>query len=563
MKKLYKVLSLIVVMTVVMSCDLEKDLNSPNDVGISAADPDLLMNKVQADFALFHSKVVGNHNILTSGVNQVIRHKAMVNADVYARAYRPTLFDEIWKDAYQKVLVNVETMIPLAEEKSLNVHVGAGKIIKALTYVTLVDVFGDVPFTEAIKGTEGNFNPAADGGAAIYAAALTLLNEAKASLANTAGLGLTRDIYYGGNRARWTTLANSIELKMQLNLTADPATKAAATARIQAIITANDLIDTDAEEFTYKWGTASVPAISRNPTYQEYYGPGLGQAGGDINNKFMLQMYRDKTLGVQDPRWRYYFYRQVGSRAQALIADPNSIGCPNVGPPHYLAAGEPFCFVEPGFMGRDHGNDSGKNPDGAVLTCVGAYPYGGRIDTNDGNASFFDRSQLGQGGNGAGIENIYMSWFTDFMLAEVAIRLNNDPIGAKTLMISGVNKSINRTRSFANSLGMTLPAGLEPSPVTYTATLGGYYDLPSTDKQEVILKEYWKSLWGNGLEAYNLYRRTGSPKDLQLSQNPNPGTFTYSMVYPSNYVNLNSSAPVKDPAALPRVFWDKTGFTLK
>jgi len=563
MKKLYKVLSLIVVMTVVMSCDLEKDLNSPNDVGISAADPDLLMNKVQADFALFHAKVVGNHNILTSGVNQVVRHKAMVNADVYARAYRPTLFDEIWKDAYQKVLVNVETMIPLAEEKDLNVHAGVGKIMKALTYVTLVDVFGDVPFTDAIKGTEGNFNPAADGGAAIYAAALTLLNEGKASLANTTGLGLTRDIYYGGSRARWTTLANSIELKMQLNLTADPATKAAATARIQAIITANDLIDTDAEEFTYKWGTASVPAISRNPTYQEYYGPGLGQAGGDINNKFLLQMYRDKTLGVQDPRWRYYFYRQVGSRAQALIADPNSIGCATVAPPHYLAAGEPFCFVEPGFMGRDHGNDSGKNPDGAVLTCVGAYPYGGRIDTNDGNASFFDRSQLGQGGNGAGIENIYMSWFTDFMLAEVAIRLNNDPVGAKALMLSGVNKSINRTRSFANSLGMTLPAGLEPSPVTYTATLGGYYDLPSTDKQEVILKEYWKSLWGNGLEAYNLYRRTGSPKDLQLSMNPNPGTFTYSMVYPSNYVNLNSSAPVKDPAALPRVFWDKTGFTLK
>ena len=563
MKKLYKVMILIVAMTVVMSCDLEKDLNSPNDVGLSAADPDLLMNKVQADFALFHSKVVGNHNILTSGVNQVIRHKAMVNADVYARAYRPTLFDEIWKDAYQKVLVNVETMIPLAEEKNLNVHVGVGKIMKALTYVTLVDVFGDVPFTEAIKGTEGNFNPAADGGAAIYAAALTLLNEAKTSLANTAGLGLTRDIYYAGSRARWTTLANSIELKMQLNLTADPATKAAAAARIQAIITANDLIDTDAEEFAYRWGTVAVPAISRNPTYQEYYGPGPGQAGGDINNKFLLQMYRDKTLGVQDPRWRYYFYRQVGSRAQALIADPNSIGCPTVGPAHYLAAGEPFCFVEPGFMGRDHGNDSGKNPDGAVLTCVGAYPYGGRIDTNDGNASFFDRSQLGQGGNGAGIENIYMSWFTDFMLAEVAIRLNNDPVGAKALMLSGVNKSINRTRSFANALGMTLPAGLEPSPVTYTATLGGYYDLPSTDKQEVILKEYWKSLWGNGLEAYNLYRRTGSPKDLQLSLNPAPGTFTYSMVYPSNYVNLNSSAPVKDPAALPRVFWDKTGFTLK
>ena len=75
---------------------------------------------------------------------------------VYDRAFRPQDFDEIWKDSYQKVLVNIETLIPLAEEKQLNVHVGVAKIIKALTYITLVDVFGDVPYTEAIKGTEGN-----------------------------------------------------------------------------------------------------------------------------------------------------------------------------------------------------------------------------------------------------------------------------------------------------------------------------------------------------------------------------------------------------------------------
>lgn len=559
MKITYKVLCLIVAMTMAMSCDLSKDLNSPNDVGISAGDPDLLMNTVQTDFALFHAKIDGDHNILTRGVNQLVRFKAMQGDQIYSRAFRPQDFDEIWKDAYQKVLVNAETLIPLAEEKQLNVHVGVAKILKALTYITLVDVFGDVPFTEAVKGTEGNFNPKSDAGSSIYAAAIAMLAEGKASLANTTGAGLVRDIYYNGSRARWTTLANSIELKAQLNLTADPATKAAATARIVALTNPQtmDLIDTDAEEFTYKWGTASVPAISRNPTYQEYYAINAGQAGGNIGTKFMVEMYRG--LGVQDPRWRYYFYRQIGSRAQALKVDPNSIGCGVAPPVHYVAGNEPWCFVEPGFMGRDHGNNAGVNPDGGVLTCVGAYPYGGKIDTNNGDATFSVQAKQGDGGNGRGIENIYMSWFTDFMLAEAVLRLGI-PGDAKALMISGVNKSITRTRNFANALGMTLPTGLEPSPLTYTATLSGIYDV-AADKQDVVLKEYYKSLWGNGLEAYNLYRRTGSPKNLQPTLAPVSGEFAYSMIYPANFVNLNSS--VAQHPETQRVFWDKTGLTLK
>ena len=88
MKNTYRVLCLIVAMTVAMSCDLSKDLNSPNDVGVSAADPDLLMNTVQTDFALFHAKIDGDHNILTRGVNQLVRFKAMQGDQIYSRAFR-------------------------------------------------------------------------------------------------------------------------------------------------------------------------------------------------------------------------------------------------------------------------------------------------------------------------------------------------------------------------------------------------------------------------------------------------------------------------------------------
>ena len=544
-------------MALVMSCDLSKDLDNPNEVGASEANPDLLMNKIQTDFGLFFNKVAG---VSDRNVSELVRMKAMTGADTYNRAYTAQGQNEVWQDAYQKILINIETMIPLADESEQNVHLGIGKILKAYVYLTVVDLYGDVPYSEALKGDEGILNPKVDGGASVYTACIALLNEAKADLANTAGTGIARDIFYNGSRAKWTTLANSLELKAQLNLAAD-ASNTAAKSAVQALITANDLIDTDAEEFTYKYGTSSIPSISRSPGYQDHYAVTKGSGGGYLGNYFLYQMYRDPNLKVQDPRWRYYFYRKVGSKARALADDSESVPCALTAPPdHYTAEGQPFCTFEPGFYGRDHGNADGSPADARATTAVGAYPYGGRIDLNDGDPNYADATQQGQGGNGAGIEPIYMSWFTDFMKAEAVVRLGL-PGDAKALMLSGVTKSINRVRSFSNSIGQALPAGLEPSQVTYLATLGAYFDT-AADQQDVILKEYYKSLWGNGLEAYNLYRRTGSPKMMQPTRSINGGDFVYTMVYPANFVNLNGSVDQK-PDNSTRVFWDVNGFVLR
>ena len=557
MKIGYKILSMVAVMALVMSCDLSKDLDNPNEVGASEANPDLLMNKIQTDFGLFFNKVAG---VSDRNVSELVRMKAMTGADTYNRAYTAQGQNEVWQDAYQKILINIETMIPLADESEQNVHLGIGKILKAYVYLTVVDLYGDVPYSEALKGDEGILNPKVDGGASVYTACIALLNEAKADLANTAGTGIARDIFYNGSRAKWTTLANSLELKAQLNLAAD-ASNTAAKSAVQALITANDLIDTDAEEFTYKYGTSSIPSISRSPGYQDHYAVTKGSGGGYLGNYFLYQMYRDPNLKVQDPRWRYYFYRKVGSKARALADDSESVPCALTAPPdHYTAEGQPFCTFEPGFYGRDHGNADGSPADARATTAVGAYPYGGRIDLNDGDPNYADATQQGQGGNGAGIEPIYMSWFTDFMKAEAVVRLGL-PGDAKALMLSGVTKSINRVRSFSNSIGQALPAGLEPSQVTYLATLGAYFDT-AADQQDVILKEYYKSLWGNGLEAYNLYRRTGSPKMMQPTRSINGGDFVYTMVYPANFVNLNGSVDQK-PDNSTRVFWDVNGFVLR
>lgn len=529
------------------SCIDDSDLENPNQITVSNADVDLIMNSVQLSFSNFF-------NASERSVNPLCRMEAMTGGFRYQTANSAEGMNGVWSFAYEDVLVNAETLIPLARDKNLTTHVAVANILSAYTYLTLVDIFGDVPQVEALKGPAGNFNPQATGGEAIYDYAISLLDDARTELAKTgteAGAALGRDIFYGGNRAKWNALANTLELKAQLNLRMIPARQTAADARITALL-GQDIIDTEAENFTYRYGTATVPQ-SRHPLYQQYYNPNAGQAGGYIANYFMWEMYQG--YGLEDPRWRYYFYRQVGSIDQALAVDPKSLGCaPGAPPPNYIAAGvEVFCVFDPGFYGRDHGDGFGIPPDGPVLTCVGVYPAGGKIDNNL-SPTFWGQTVQGDGGNGAGIHPIMMSWFTDFMKAEFKIR-TNDVAGARADMETGIRKSITQIKNFATSKGQVLSPGRESSTDDYVAAVLDAYD-NAANKLDVSGREFYISLWGNGVEAYNNLRRTSAPRNLQPTLQPNPGPFLRSQIYPADYVNLNENAVQKDYNTTVKVFWD-------
>jgi hypothetical protein len=537
-----------VLLLIAMSCDLDGDLENPNQISVSGADVNLIMNAVQADFADFY-RLAG----ATAG--RLVRIESMIAGDRYETAIRSTTTDALWDRAYQNVLNNAETLIELAEKANQTTHVGVAKILKAYTYMTLVDVYGDVPQSEALAGIEGNFNPVADDDAAVYAYALTLLNEARTELSKTGAEAgnatLARDVYYGGNRARWITLANTLEFKAWLNISLITARAAEANAKIATLLAENDLIDTEAENFTFKYAGVTVPP-SRHPLYDQYYDPTKGNAGGYIGNYFMWELFQGN--GVQDPRWRYYLYRQVGSNAQAFKIDPKNVGC-GTKPEHY-AASDIFCQFEPGFYGRDHGDDSGTNPDSPFITCAGVYPAGGKIDAKPTtDRTFHEPTIRGDGANGAGILPIFMSFFTDFMKAEHAIRNGNDVAGAKTLLATAIGNSIAQVKAFAASKGQTLPAGLEPSTSAYQSAVATKYDAAAVP-MNVIGREFYMACFGNGVEAYNLYRRTGAPNNLQPARVPNPGVFFHSFVYPSLYVNLNNQAAQKDPDEINPVFWD-------
>lgn len=594
MKKILKKILLPLVL-LAGACDMDKDLQDPNQVSLASGDVNLILNAVELDFADFFWNSHGS-------VAPLIRHNAMTGGFRYQTAYQPQNQNTIWQLAYSSVLINAATVQTLAAEKEFTNHIAVAKILSAYTYITLVDLFGDVPEVDALKAAEGEFNPAPTSGSDVYAHAITMLNDAR-TLIEAEGPDLARDIYFGGDMALWTALANTLELKAWMNISTLSARKDEANSHITTLL-AGDLIDEPGEDFVYTYSATTVPD-SRHPLYNQYYGPNEGQAGGYIGTGFMYELYRGKPDASdpnnaakfsQDPRWRYYFSRQAGSIEQINTIDPKAIGCtPGKAPQAYRDGNYPFCVFDPGFYGRDHGDASGTPPDAPVITAAGAYPAGGRADNVDsGNANFKSQTQRGQGANGAGILPIYMSFYTDFLVAEFAAR-NGDVAGARAALLDATLNSINYVKTWSEAKGQKVSVedwtseswiyshgdaianpncvdlsdpdlkpleGAELSICKFNRLVDNYltavaYQFDNeTDKLKAVGRETWIAAWGNGVEAYNSYRRTGGPTHMQPTIQTGAGPWLRSLVYSANYVNLNLSASQKPADQVSKVFWD-------
>ncbi len=526
-------------MVVVSSCKLDL-LDNPNAVTTNNTDIDYLLSQIELRYAVHFNQMSDPGMRLTRQLN--------AGAAIYDNAVTPGGLDPAWNNAYADILNDVKTILPLAEANGLLVHAGIARTIRASVLANLVDNFGDVPYTEALD--PANFNPKTDNGAAIYTAAIADLDKAAENFAATSRAGAGTDLIFAGNADSWTRTANSIKLKMLLNRRLID--RAGSTAAINALIAGGRLISTTPQNFAFRYGSNLSNPDTRHPRYRDQYSP--TGAGDYQSNSFMGTMFQSK--GFPDPRMRYYFYRQTTANS----ANVNEIRCiTNLRPAHYTAA-DFFCYpTSVGYWGRDHLSNEGIPPDGLRRTAWGLYPAGGLYD-NDANRPV----SLGAGAGGAGIHPIMMRSFVDFMLAEAALTLGTTG-DAKALLRSAIEKSMADVRALAiaSTEGGKIATYEADQRIVWATEVTRYvtkvmadYDAAATPdaKLGVIGTEYWIASYGNGVESYNLYRRTGKPAQ-QPALEPNPGGFVRSFYYPTSFVARNSSAVQKANVTLP-VFWD-------
>lgn len=546
---------LAVVLVIASSCDLEDHLVNPSTLRPDQADNEFVYNSVQLSFAGFFL------NATQFGMDNT-RMLAMFGS-TYANSYTPDNFNGIWSNGYSDFMVNANLLLdntkedPATTELEYNAYYqGVTKVLKAYVLITLVDYFGDIPYSEAFDPS--NFNPVADAGSEVYNSAFTLLTEAVADLtavtANT--IKPTQELYYEdevatGSEVKWRTLARTLMLKIHLQRRL---VDAGAVAAFDALVTAGDIINSQNEEFIF-----TAPANSQNAPntfHPWFYGSYQISANQYMSNSYMKEMFDGK--GFKDPRIRYYFYRQVNEPTD----DVNELTCSSATlPPLHYPPGTAYCDLQEGYWGRDHLNDEGIPPDGLKRTAYGLYPAGGRFDADDDVP--VDDEGLESGAAGQGILPIMTESFVLFMRAEVESVKGNAP-GARTLLQQAVQNSIDRVMNFRDDV---VDPAFKPSPsgvTNYVNAVLALYDAATPvapnatvaeNQLDVIIREYWLALFGNGVEAYNTYRRTGKPTRMQPALNPSPGEFYRSFTYPAAYVNRNSSAVQKTSPAV-QVFWD-------
>ncbi len=532
-----KIYSLLIAASMIFatSCDLDL-LDDPNAVTAATASPDFLLNRIQLDYQAFFNTVGNTGMRLTRQLNQ--------GSAQYEGAYTITATNGYWTAAYANILADIQFLEPLAVDANLQRHLGIAKTIKAMVLFHLVDSYGDVPYSQALNPDE--FSPAVDAGPSVYEAALTALNEADAHFKSTTTSGTPNDYYYARNYTKWIRLVNTLKLRYHLNLKLVKA--AESKAAITALLTENNFLKAG-DDFVFKFGTTSADPDSRHPRFTGSYVSG----GGDYMSTYFM-WHLTEAKGFDDPRARYYFYRQV----TANPTNPEEIEClTQIAPPHYLAGGFIYCLPgQRGYWGRDHLDPDGIPPDGLKRTVWGLYPAGGRFDNNSG----VPVNNPALGAKGEGVHPIMLSAYVDFMLAE-AVQTMGVAGDAKALLLSGIKKQMEYVRTFSLASGEAgVVASFNPA-VDFTASVNSYLAYVGSEfdtapnKMFIIGREYWIALFGNGVESYNLYRRTGQPEKMQPGLEANAGTFPRSFFYPNNYMVTNTKANQKADQGV-KVFWD-------
>lgn len=195
------------------SCDkdleeINKNPNAPEDVPASVILPSAQQSAVSR---LFGASV---NLTYTSTWAQQIAKIQYIDEDRYN--FRPSDFSTHWDAIYSGPLLDSRLVVEKAKETGDAAMEGAGRTWQTWIFQNVTDLWGDIPYSEALKGTEGNMTPKYDSQELIYMDMLNQLETANTLLASGGSVG--GDLIYGGNAAQWRKFANSLRLRLLIHM---------------------------------------------------------------------------------------------------------------------------------------------------------------------------------------------------------------------------------------------------------------------------------------------------------------------------------------------------------
>ncbi len=390
------------------------------------------------------------------------QHWAKVQYNDEARYVpRRGVIDAVWDEIYTRTISEAKSMYTLAgEEGNTNIQ-GAALVIQALGFQTLTDIYGPIPFTEAINPSI--LKPKYDNESVVYDGILNLLDQASALFANGTGeITSTSDLFYSGDVSKWAKFANSLKFRALMRISSTRNVN----SELQALVNGANMFSSNADNAQLAYVSSQPDA---NPIYETI----------DFGNRpeyKICSSLSDRLVTLNDDRL-------------AVYAAPN-----------------------------DAGNIVGKPAGFGNLTTLPNNGLGYTYANISGLGSFFLNPEL---------PGVVMSYAQlNFLLAEAANEgyISGGITGALSHYTNGI------TASF-ETYGLSAASYITQASVTFSS---------QTDAREKIATQEWIALYGQGIEAWTEWRRTGFPALTPAAEgaiNQIPSRY----YYPTGEPSLNGS----------------------
>lgn len=193
----------------------------PSDFGDMNVDPNNPSKPIASSLLTRSERSIADLITAEQGslYSQQIANKQYTSADRYET------IQWSFNTIYAGPLVNLQKIIDLntdpttkgdvAAYGSNNNQIAVARILKAYYFWHMTDRWGDIPYSQALKGNE-NFRPAYDTQEFIYKDMLKELKEAQAQI--DGGASVSGDHLLKGNMTKWKKFANSMRLLMALRM---------------------------------------------------------------------------------------------------------------------------------------------------------------------------------------------------------------------------------------------------------------------------------------------------------------------------------------------------------
>ncbi len=419
----------------------------------------------------------------------------------------PEAFSTPWANLYAGA-ENFYQLYNLAETQHNDQYQAIALLMQAYTYQAVTDAWGDVPFTDALKGQypDGHIvNPPYDSQRVVYRGILAYLDVADSLLGLSGSVRPgADDLVYGGDMSKWQKFSNTLRLRILLRMSdVDPIY---AERHIDTLFRNNPVFIGSGDEAAIKYGSNSG---NSNPLYAELSSTAIGSVQQLAGSKTCI----DEMAANNDYR-SSVFYKSVGAA---------------------------------GIVGVKQGEYDIALPSGSFST-PSTYVGANIADMASANASVM----------------LMSSWESKFLQAEAVARGYTAGDDGQ-LFYQGIRASFDYYgNAIFAQMGVT-PATAYDIYVNGDATAGiapGYWTAypfagSMVEKLRFIITQKWFAMCGNqGFEAWTEWRRTGFPDFLIVPRSSYLGNdYPSRFIYPASEAATNSLFPGQK-VIVENVWWD-------